>query len=70
MIVVVLLCSYVVLMYICVDNLIAGGANLTIEIQRIALAKLSETLKADGLEMPRELNFQFDNCGENKVSVV
>jgi hypothetical protein len=59
--------ALLVLMYICVDNLIKGGANLTIEIQRVALRKLSEILEADGLQMPRELNFQFDNCGENKV---
>ncbi|KAJ1384711.1 hypothetical protein B484DRAFT_410710 [Ochromonadaceae sp. CCMP2298] len=48
------------------DNLVAGGANIMIEIQRQALIDLSKKLCIMGLNMPQELHFQFDNCGENK----
>jgi hypothetical protein len=34
----------------------------------IALIDLSKKLKVLGLNMPQQLHFQFDNCGENKVS--
>ena len=33
------------MMYISVDNMISGGANLAIEIQRKAIEKLSEELE-------------------------
>jgi hypothetical protein len=49
------------------DNMVAGGSNIMIEIQRQALIDLSKLLKAQGLNMPKEMLFQFDNCGENKV---
>lgn len=53
-------------MNISVDQLIAGGANLSIEIQRIAMEVLGKELAKLGQVLPRIINFQFDNCGENK----
>jgi len=52
------------------DNTMAGGANLAIEIQRLALEYLAKELEKQGLRMPRRLHFQFDNCGENKVTLI
>jgi len=49
-----------------VDDLVGGGANLMIEIQRQAILDLSRRLAAFNLEMPKSLFLQFDNCGENK----
>jgi hypothetical protein len=49
------------------DNMVSGGSNIMIEIQRQALIDLSKLLRAQGLNMPKEMLFQFDNCGENKV---
>ena len=56
-------------MNISVDQMITGGANLAIEIQRIAMERLSEDLAMLGLELPRVCFFQFYNCGENKVAI-
>ncbi len=56
------------MMYISVDNMISGGANLAIEIQRKAIEKLSEELQKKTMLMPPIMYWQFDNCGENKVS--
>lgn len=61
---------FVEIMYVSVDDTIPGGANIGIEVTRLALQKLSERLEAEGLEMPMELNFQFDNGGENKVIII
>ena len=58
------------IMYVSVDDTIAAGANLAIEITRLALNTLSEELFKNGLEMPREIYFQYDNCGENKVIIM
>ncbi len=55
------------MLYVSTDNTIPGGANLAIEIQRLALEYLAEELGKRKLHMPRKLHFQFDNCGENKV---
>ena len=49
------------------DNMVSGGSNIMIEIQRQALIDLSKLLMLHGLSMPKEMFFQFDNCGENKV---
>jgi hypothetical protein len=49
------------------DNMISGGSNIMIEIQRQALIDLAAELKKRGKCMPKEFIFQFDNCGENKV---
>jgi hypothetical protein len=54
------------LMYSSVDQLQMGGANLAIEIQRLAIEKLSIELEKRNLLTPRIITFQFDNCGENK----
>ena len=55
------------MIYVSVDQTIAGGANIAIEIQRVALDYLSKELEKRHQSMPRKLHFQFDNCGENKV---
>lgn len=49
------------------DNLIAGGANIMIEVIRQAQIDLAKLLKTFNLQLPRILHLQFDNCGENKV---
>ena len=56
------------MMYVSVDNMISGGANLAIEIQRKAIEKLSVELQKKTMLMPSIMYWQFDNCGENKVS--
>ena len=56
------------MMYVSVDNMISGGASLAIEIQRKAIEKLSEELQKKTMLMPPIMYWQFDNCGENKVS--
>ena len=56
------------MMYISVDNMISGGTNLAIEIQRKAIEKLSEELEKQTMLMPPIMYWQFDNCDENKVS--
>jgi hypothetical protein len=53
-------------MLVNVDQMIPGGANLAIDIQRLAIERLGEALQAENMLMPRKFNFQFDNCGENK----
>jgi hypothetical protein len=52
------------------DNMISGGANIMIEVQRQAMLDLSKLLSEKGCKMPSEFIFQFDNCGENKVLFV
>jgi hypothetical protein len=49
------------------DNMVSGGSNIMIEIQRQALIDLAAELKKYNKCMPKEFIFQFDNCGENKV---
>jgi hypothetical protein len=57
-------------MLVNVDQLIPGGANLSIDIQRLAIQRLGEVLKERyNQEVPKTLYFQFDNCGENKNKV-
>jgi hypothetical protein len=58
------------MLYVSTDKTMAGGANLAIEIQRLALEYLAKELEKQGLRMPRRLHFQFDNCGENKVTLI
>ena len=48
------------------DELISGGANITIEMTRQALIDVSILLRQRGLLIPRTLWLQFDNCGDNK----
>lgn len=50
----------------CIDDLVSGGANLMIEIQRQAFRDLSKRLAAINLDMPKGVFLQYDNCGENK----
>jgi len=52
------------------DNLVGGGANTMVEVVRQVLYDLSLELHKLNLLMPRELSFQFDNCGENKNKVM
>jgi len=56
-----------IFLYHC-DQFIFGGANTLIEIQRQAMADLGHLLAQDGHPFPRIVNYQFDNCSENKVS--
>ena len=48
------------------DELISGGANITIEMTRQALIDVSILLRQRSLLIPRTLWLQFDNCGDNK----
>jgi hypothetical protein len=58
------------MMYISVDNMICGGSNLAIEIQRKSIEKLSQELEKNTMLMPPIMYWQFDNCGENKVRIL
>ena len=49
------------------DNLIPGGANVLIEVTRMAIEILAEKLAAINYVLPKNLGVQYDNCGENKV---
>ena len=49
------------------DNTIPGGANVMIEVTRMAIEILAEKLAAIGFILPKTLGIQYDNCGENKV---
>ena len=48
------------------DELVSGGANITIEMTRQAIIDVSILLRQRGLLVPRILDLQFDNCGDNK----
>jgi hypothetical protein len=48
------------------DELVSGGANITIEMTRQAMIDVSILLRKRGLLVPRILDLQFDNCGDNK----
>jgi hypothetical protein len=50
------------------NDTIPGGANVMIEVTRMAIEILAEKLAAIGLVLPKVLGVQYDNCGENKVS--
>jgi hypothetical protein len=50
------------------DQFVSGGSNTLIEVQRQAMSDLAELLKSQRHPFPRTVNYQFDNCGENKVS--
>jgi hypothetical protein len=52
------------------DNTIPGGANVLIEVTRMAIEILAEALAALGFTLPPNLHVQYDNCGENKVSIL
>jgi hypothetical protein len=48
------------------DDMIIGGANCMIEIQRQIIIDLANELHKHGMSLPPSVVFQFDNCGENK----
>ncbi len=48
-------------------DFVGGGANLIVEIQRLAMSDLADLLKKKGMKLPKHGMFQFDNCSENKV---
>ena len=48
------------------DNTIPGGANVLIEVTRMAIEILAELLAVLGFTLPKTLHVQYDNCGENK----
>ena len=50
------------------DNTIPGGANVLIEVTRMAIEILAEKLALIGYVLPKSLGIQYDNCGENKVN--
>ncbi len=52
------------------DDMVGGGALTMIEVQRQAMKDLQALLQDKGLMMPKKIIFQFDNCGENKVSLL
>ena len=56
------------ILYISVDQTISGGANLAVEIQRVAIDHLTKMLGDKRMVLPRTQYWQFDNCGENKVT--
>jgi hypothetical protein len=58
------------ILYVSVDQTISGGANLAVEIQRVAIAHLTKMLADRKLLFPRSQFWQFDNCGENKVVLI
>jgi hypothetical protein len=49
------------------DNTIPGGANVMVEVTRMAIEIAAEKLALLGFVLPPTLYVQFDNCGENKV---
>ena len=55
---------------ICTSDLIPGGANVLIECTRVATeilaAKLAKLPKP--LVLPKKIGYNYDNCGENKVT--
>ena len=51
------------------DQLVRKGANIMIEIMRQATADLSAELRKKGKLLPKKMNWQFDNCAENKVYI-
>ena len=55
---------------ICTGDLIPGGANVMIEATRIAIETLAKKLAANDIPyaLPDKGGFNYDNCGENKVS--
>ena len=57
-------------MSICTSDLIPGGANVLIECTRIATETLAVKLAKlpKPFVMPMRIGYNFDNCGENKVS--
>ena len=57
------------ILYVSVNQTISGGANLAIEIQRVAIAELTKLLGRHKMILPRTQYWQFDNCGENKVII-
>ena len=47
-------------------ELVSDEANITIEMTRQAITDVSILLRKRGLLVPRMLDLQFDNCGDNK----
>ena len=55
---------------VCTNNLIPGGANVMVEILRYCLQYFGRRLGEIGMILPSKLGIQFDNSGENKVSLI
>ena len=55
------------ILYISVDQTISGGANIAVEVQRVATEHLTKMLAAEKMHLPKIQYWQFDNCGENKA---
>jgi hypothetical protein len=52
------------------DAIVRGGGNIMVEIVRQSIIDLTELLRQSGLQRPKTLVLQFDNCGENKNKVM
>ena len=54
---------------VCTDNLIPGGANILVEVVKFAIEYLGRRLQAINMILPKKIALQFDNSGEQKVTV-
>jgi hypothetical protein len=55
---------------ICTNDVIPGGANVLIEVSRYLIEYLAKRLQEFDMILPKKIGFQFDNSGENKVSLI
>ena len=54
------------MLYVSVDQTIPGGANLFVDVYRKAIEETSKLLEELGQQLPKEMLWQADNCGDNK----
>ena len=54
------------MLYISVDQTIRGGSNLFVDVYRTAIEEVSKLLEEKGQNMPADMLWQADNCGDNK----
>ena len=56
---------------VCTGDLIPGGANVLIEATRLAIETLAQKLAKCNppIPLPACGGLNYDNCGENKVSI-
>ena len=48
------------------SDFVKGGANIMVEVQRLAMSDLARLLAKHGMRLPKHGMLQFDNCPENK----
>ena len=51
-------------------DFVGGGSNVAIEVLRLSLLKLTELLAPYKMNLPFDVQAQFDNCGENKNKIM